>query len=199
MLMRCVKSPWRTRSVPMKSSWIELVIERASASPITSATSSMMRKSTRDDDEDEPEGVAERAAPELASTARPRAGDRARRIRKVSATVARVARPSAQSYDVEDAHRRAEEREACSAPSSASVRGDSAGRRRRSSRARGSRSGRPSRRCARRGCRSIAPSSGRSTTTQPMRCVGAPQPADRANDQLGLVRRVRRRHGESCR
>ena len=30
----------------MKSSWIELVIERASASPITSATSWMMRKST---------------------------------------------------------------------------------------------------------------------------------------------------------
>ena len=46
MLMRCVKSPCRTRSVPMKSSWIELVIDRASASPMTSATSSMMRKRT---------------------------------------------------------------------------------------------------------------------------------------------------------
>ena len=46
MLMRCVKSPCRTRSVPMNSSWTELVIERASASPITSATASMMRNIT---------------------------------------------------------------------------------------------------------------------------------------------------------
>ena len=38
MSMRCVKSPCRTRSVPMNSSWIELVIERASARPMTSAT-----------------------------------------------------------------------------------------------------------------------------------------------------------------
>ena len=45
--MRCAKSPCRTRSVPMKSSWIELVIDRASASPMTRATSSMMRNRTR--------------------------------------------------------------------------------------------------------------------------------------------------------
>ena len=36
--LRCrsggAKSPWRTRSVPMNSSWIELVIERASARPM---------------------------------------------------------------------------------------------------------------------------------------------------------------------
>ncbi len=39
----CVKSPWRTRSVPAKSSWTDPVIERASASPMPSATTWMTR------------------------------------------------------------------------------------------------------------------------------------------------------------
>ncbi len=59
MLMRCVKSPCRTRSVPMNSSWIELVIERASASPMISATISMIRNSTATTREDEEDDVAQ--------------------------------------------------------------------------------------------------------------------------------------------
>ena len=44
--MRWLKSPTRTRSVPSNSSWTDPVIERASASPITSAAASMSRNST---------------------------------------------------------------------------------------------------------------------------------------------------------
>jgi hypothetical protein len=46
MAILCVKSPRRTRSVPVNSSWTEPVIERASVSPIMNATTWMMRNNT---------------------------------------------------------------------------------------------------------------------------------------------------------
>ena len=63
-LMRCVKSPCRTRSVPMKSSWIELVIDLASASPIRSATPWMMRNKIGDDCQHNQEQLTEVGAGE---------------------------------------------------------------------------------------------------------------------------------------
>ena len=61
MLMRCVKSPCRTRSVPMNSSWTELVIDRASARPMISATNSMIRNRTGDHDQHSEDRVARAA------------------------------------------------------------------------------------------------------------------------------------------
>ena len=51
MAILCVKSPCRTRSVPVNSSCTEPVIDRASARPATSATNWMTRNSAADDEQ----------------------------------------------------------------------------------------------------------------------------------------------------
>ena len=60
--MRWVKSPCRTRSVPMNSSWIELVIERASARPIAERDHLDDQEQHGDEQQDHDRPLAERAA-----------------------------------------------------------------------------------------------------------------------------------------